>query len=480
MIRKSRMIHQKINIEGVVSLNPALKDFWEKQADTKILKGGRGGSKTYDTAGRAILLARKYGLKFLCLRQVQNKIPDSVYSVLIDRIEYFGLSSEFYVTKTNIIHKKTGASFHFLGFERNTAQIKGFHDADICWIEEAEGLTKDQHAIIDPTLRAEGAEVWIVYNPRLVSDFVETFVTDPEERVLVRHINYDENPFLTDTMIRKIERMRKNDPELFQNIYLGIPLSDDDLVLIKRSWIEASIDAHIKLGIEPAGTRAIGFDVADSGKDLCSQIYRHGIVNLWGEHWKGKEDEILKSCKRVYSKAIELGSEVIYDNIGVGSFCGSKFDEINKERLEQGDGKSVSYSGFNAGGKVSDPDGLYIDAEEESITNAEFFHNAKAQEWWKIANRFRNTYNAVTHGEEFDEEDLISISSDMPNLANLVTELSTPQRDYAIGGKVKVESKKDLAKREIASPNDADAFIMANSNISDKMNFAKLLELSMG
>jgi len=49
----------------------------------------------------------------------------------------------------------------------------------------------------------------------------------------------------------------------------------------------------------------------------------------------------------------------------------------------------------------------------------------------------------------------------MPNLKNLVTELSTPRRDFASDGRVKVESKDDLEKRGVDSPNDADAFIMA-------------------
>ena len=42
----------------------------------------------------------------------------------------------------------------------------------------------------------------------------------------------------------------------------------------------------------------------------------------------------------------------------------------------------------------------------------------------------------------------------------LIDELSTPKRDYDQNGRVKVESKKDLAKREITSPNLADAFVM--------------------
>jgi len=443
------------------SLNPALKDFWQTKSDVKILKGGRASSKTWDAAGFAVFLASQYTVKFLCMRQFQNKIQESVYAILVIQIDRFGLRDEFDILKTVIRHRGTGSEFHFYGIHRNIAEIKGFEGADIGWIEEGEGLTKEQWSIIEPTLRKEGAEAWILYNPRLVSDFVEMFQSSNDEGVLVRQINYDENPFLSSTMMRKINRLKASDPDEYEHIYLGIPKTDDDDVVIKRSWIQAAIDAHIKLDIEPLGEKRIGFDVADSGSDLCAQIYAHGIVALWGEHWKGREDELLKSCTRVYSKAIEYGASVNYDSIGVGASAGAKFQDLNEARSEEGMYGKVNYSKFVAGAKVVNPDANYIETDDEKVTNADFFANLKAQAWWLVADRFRNTYNAVMNGEHFEEDQLISISSEMPNLANLVTELSTPYRKFDNAGRVKVESKDDLKKREVDSPNDADAFIMA-------------------
>ena len=445
-------------------LNPALKSFWKTKADIKVLKGGRSSSKTWDTAGFAIYLARKYTVKFLCIRQFQNKISQSVYAVLKTQIKRFGFEDEFDIQATVIRHKATGSEFYFYGMQRNTAEIKGFEGANICWIEEAEGLTAAQWEIIDPTLKAEGSEIWLIYNPRLETDFIETspiFKHNPKEGVLVRHINYDENKFLSKTALRKIAKLKKNDYKEYEYIYLGIPRSNDDSAVIKRSWIMAAIDAHVKLKIDISGSKNIGFDVADSGKDLCAQTFKHGIVALWGEHWKAGEDELLKSCTRVYAKAVELESEISYDCIGVGALAGAKFSELNELNEEKENYYEVGYTKFNAGAGVINPDEAYVNAGNNKITNKDFFSNLKAQSWWTIADRFRNTYNAVVNEEKFDAEDLISISKDMPNMANLVLELSTPKRDYSNDGKVKVESKKDLAKREIDSPNDADSFIAA-------------------
>lgn len=445
----------------MAGLNPNLKQFWKTKADVKVLKGGRASSKTWDCAGFAIYLASKYTVKFLCMRQFQNKIKESVYAILKIQIERFGLKDEFEVLASEIRHKVTGSSFHFYGIHRDIAEIKGFEGADIGWIEEGEGLTKDQWTTIEPTIRSEGAECWILYNPRLVSDYVETFHNDPDNGILVKQINFDENPFLSNTMIRKINRMKDQDYEEYEHIYLGIPKKDDDDVVIKRSWIEAAIDAHVKLGIEPSGSKRVGFDVADGGKDLCAQLYAHGIVALFSEHWKAKEDELEESCQRVYNKSANVGADVNYDSIGVGAGCGGHFKNMNEGRSKDNGYIKVDYFKFIAGAGVVDPDGYYVDDDGEQITNNDFFENLKAQAWWMAADRFRNTFNAITKGTEFEEHELISISSDIDNLANLITELSTPRRKFSKTGKVMVESKDDLKKREVDSPNDADAFIMA-------------------
>ena len=227
-------------------LNPALRSFWRTRADTRVLKGGRASSKTWDTAGMAVFFASQYKLKFLCMRQFQNKIQESVYSILCIQIERMGYSDEFEILKTSIVHKVTGSSFHFYGIHRNITEIKGFEGADIGWIEEAEGLTKEQWSVIEPTLRKEGAQAWIIYNPKFINDYVETnFKHDPVNGTIVEHINYDRNPFLSNTMQRKIDRLKDSDQEEYEHIYLGIPLTDDDRVIIKLSWIEAAIDAHI-------------------------------------------------------------------------------------------------------------------------------------------------------------------------------------------------------------------------------------------
>lgn len=450
------------------SLNPTLRDFWLAPARNRVLYGGRSSSKSWDAAGFAVFLAQHCKVRVLCTRQFQNKIEESVYTLLKIQIERFGLRDQFTILNNKITHNTTGSEFIFYGLWRNIGEIKSLESVDIHWAEEAHLMTQEQWEIIDPTIRKQGSQHWIIFNPWLVSDFVwRRFVVSPPPNTIVRKINYPDNPFLSDTMLAVIEAAKQEDPERFEHIYLGEPMTDDEAVIIKRSWIMAAVDAHHKLGIRPEGRRRLGYDIADDGADKNATVAAYGLLTLNATQWKGQTDDLLGSCSRVYGLARKMQAHIYYDSIGVGASAGSKFKELNQELR----GK-VGYTAFNAGGKVHRPDDEY----EPGVTNRDFFSNIKAQAWWTVADRFRNTYDAINSGQKFDPDDLIAIDSRCGHLEQLIDELSTPRREFDKAGRVKVERKEDLAKRGIASPNLADAFIMAYSPLMESLvDYSKLL-----
>ena len=438
------------------SLNPNLRDFWLTPARNRVLYGGRSSSKSWDAAGIATFLAQSCKMRFLCARQFQNRIDESVYTLLKLQIERFGLRDRFRILENKIVCTTTGSEFVFYGLWRSIDEIKSMEGIDVLWIEEAHNLTKEQWEILEGTIRREGSQVWIIFNPRLVTDFVyRRFVTNPPPDTVRRKINYDENPFLSATIRKVIEDLKATDYETYLHVYEGQPLQDDDESIIKRSWLLAALDGHKALGIEARGSRRIGFDVADSGADKCAQIEAIGPLAVWADQWSAREDELLKSCTRVWTRARAQGASIIYDAIGVGAGAGAKFNELNEQQHA-----SVAHRKFFAGGAVARPDGFYDKVSK--VKNKDMFANVKAQAWWLVADRLRNTFNAVRNGQKFDDSDLLFLDSGMPELDNLIDELTQPKRDYDPAGRVKVESKKDLAKREIPSPNLADAYIMAN------------------
>ena len=161
------------------SLNPNLKDFWTTRAlddgypvKFRNLYGGRMSSKSHDAAGMAIARANSHPERFLCTRMFQNKIADSVYTLLKDKITYFGLDDNFKIFADAIEHKTNGSLFRFYGCSRNIEEIKSFEGATVCWFEEAHKLTKEMFTTIRPTImRNEGAEMWFTMNPKYSSDY---------------------------------------------------------------------------------------------------------------------------------------------------------------------------------------------------------------------------------------------------------------------------------------------------------------------
>lgn len=453
------------------TLNPALRDFWKARARNRVLVGGRASSKSWDAAGMACYFADNAKLRILCVRQFQNKIEESVYSLLKIQIERFGLKNRFEVQEKKIYNRATGSEFLFYGLWRSIDEIKSLESIDILWIEEAHNLTEVQWEILEATIRKQGSQVWVIFNPRLSTDFAyRRFVRNPPPNTVVRKINYDENPFLSQTMRDIIDAAKVDDFENYLHIYEGVPRDDDDASVIKRSWLLAAVDAHKKLGIEPSGTRRLGFDVADAGEDSCAVIEARGQMATWASLWKAKEDELLQSCTKVWHEASTRQAMVIYDAIGVGAGVGAKFNELNTGQSRR---DTVNHQKFFAGGSVNNPDRDYRDT---GIKNKDFFSNIKAQAWWGVADRLKATYNAVQNGQPAQPEDLIFIDSSIPHLDKLIDELSTPKRTFDLAGRVKVESKIDLAKRDVPSPNLADAFIMAFLPLSGAAVWALLAD----
>tara|TARA_R110000868_G_scaffold162439_1_gene393645 strand:- start:4571 stop:5959 length:1389 start_codon:yes stop_codon:yes gene_type:complete len=437
------------------TLNPNLKSFWTTRnlpdgtpVTMRTLHGGRMSSKSHDAAGMAIARANHHKELFLCTRMYQNKIEDSVYTLLKDKIAYFGLQENFNIFANSIEHKTNGSQFKFYGIARNIEEIKSFEGATVWWNEESQSLTKKMFTTIRPTImRNEGAEMWFTLNGQIVSDYSwSRLVESPPKGALVRKINYDENPFLSKSALKDIADEFEEDYELADHVYNGMPYADDDQSIIKRSWINACIDAHIKLELDMNGAICAGYDVADSGADRNCVTVFDGAVAIKMDAWKAWEDELEKSSVRAYKHLNDSGGVLSYDSIGVGAGVGS----ILKSK------GCKNYSKFNAAAEVFNPDKEY----SPKITNKKKFENLKAQAWRDVADRMRNTFNAVTKGMKYDVSELISISSDIGGLEELKGELAAPRADYSKRGLDMVESKKEVKKRIEKSHDLADSFIM--------------------
>lgn len=435
----------------------------------RCMKGGRGSGKSFSAAKMAAVWGAIEPLRILCTRELQNSIRESFHAELKNAIESCPwLSSEYDVGVDYLRHKTNGTEFLFKGLRHNITAVKSMAQIDLLIVEEAETVPHASWVDLIPTIRAPNSEIWIIYNPKSPSSWVaETFGGDNiPPRTMVVTLNHDDNPWFS----RELEEQRQHDKlvmpaNLYNHIWEGHYLLDDELSVIKSTWVDAAIDAHLLIPEIAQGQHFMGYDIADDGKDKCATVIRKGGMAFEVDEWDGKEDELLKSTTRAYRSALKYGAHINYDCIGVGASAGAQIIQLNNQQQST---NSLGFAKFNAGGKVIRPTAIY----EHKIKNEDFFSNLKAQAWWLVADRFRLTYqvvNALKEGKEppkFKPDDLISICSKTQKLQQLQMELCIPMRDFDNNGRVKVESKKDLSKRDVPSPNIADAFIMAYAPVT--------------
>lgn len=188
----------------------------------RCLYGGRDGGKSHSIARMLLLRGVAKKERILCVREVQKSISDSVHKLLSDLIVSLDLGAFYSVQKTAILGLN-GTEFGFHGLSNETRDsLKSKEGTTICWIEEAHTITKKSWEILEPTIRADGSELIVSFNPDMDTD--ETylrFVENPPDDAIVTHINWTDNPWRSKVLDIAREKMQREAPEDYENIYGG-------------------------------------------------------------------------------------------------------------------------------------------------------------------------------------------------------------------------------------------------------------------
>lgn len=188
----------------------------------KIAHGGRGSGKSWGFARALLILGSRRPLRILCAREVQKSLKDSVHKLLSDQIEALGLTA-FYTTQEAKIVGVNGTEIFFSGLASHTVDsIKSFEGADLCWIEEAQTVSKRSWDILIPTIRKPGSEIWVTLNPDMdTDDTYVRFVLNPPPRSHVVQINWSDNPWFPEELEYERVHCRDTDREAYENIWNG-------------------------------------------------------------------------------------------------------------------------------------------------------------------------------------------------------------------------------------------------------------------
>lgn len=202
----------------------------------KVFHGGRGSAKSHSVARVLIALAMAKPIKILCARELQNSITESVHSLLEEIIINNGLYHWFKITKTEIVGIN-GSHFIFKGLAHNIDAVKSTEGIDICWIEEADKVSRHSWDILLPTIRKPNSEIWVTFNPTFDDDPVyQMFVIQKMPDSIVQEVNYHDNPAFPDVLRREMEHMKETDYDRYLHVWEGQLRSISDAQVFKGKY----------------------------------------------------------------------------------------------------------------------------------------------------------------------------------------------------------------------------------------------------
>lgn len=219
-----------------IRIPDAFKEMLLEKARYKVYYGGRGGGRSWSAARALLLLALQNRFRILCAREFQQSIRDSVHRLLSDQIEALGLSGGFAIKQHEII-SQTGSIFLFEGLRHNITKVKSMEGIDICWCEEAEKISEESWDVLVPTIRKDGSQIWITFNPDMETDpTYQRFVKNPPPDTIVRKTTWRDNPWMPKELIREKDYLWRVDPERAAHVWDGECRSHSDAQVLYGKW----------------------------------------------------------------------------------------------------------------------------------------------------------------------------------------------------------------------------------------------------
>ena len=203
---------------------------------------------------------------------------------------------------------------------------------------------------------------------------------------------------------------------LFDQEYPATPSiafkSSTDDPLINPTTVMAAVNSVFR---ERTGALVIGCDPAEMGKDRTAIVFRQGRTCFHVEYKEKKTTmEIAGILVAYYHK--HKPDAIFVDKVGLGSGIVDRLKELN-----------VPVIGVNSAERAEDH---------------ETYHNKRAEIWYRMKEWLEDTPNRI------------------PNSASLLADLSAPGYKTSSNGRRLIESKESMAKRQVRSPDGADALAM--------------------
>ena len=283
-----------------VALPPKLIDVFLGDADFRGAYGGRGSAKSRSFAKMAAIRGFQHARAdesgvIVCGREFQNSLAESSFAEVKAAIESEPWLLDAYDIGENYIRTRDRKiDFAFVGLRHNLDSIKSKARIRLLWVDEAEPVSETAWQKAIPTVREEGSEVWVTWNPeRKTSATHLRFRVDPPERSKIVALNWRDNPWFPEKLNRqRLEDLAKR-PDSYAHVWEGDFATVIAGAYYAKALTQAQAEGRIgNVGRDPLMTLRAHWDIGGTGAkaDTCA---------IWVDQFIGAEIRALDYYEKV-------------------------------------------------------------------------------------------------------------------------------------------------------------------------------------
>lgn len=210
-----------------IAINDVYLPNMQEKRRYNVLYGGAGSGKSYFAAQKHLLrLMSERQKRMLVIRKVKATVNASVYQLLSDVINEWGIASQFKANKNEFryTHLPTGNSIFCTGLD-DPEKIKSIQGITDIWIEEATELTEHDFEQLDLRIRNGGgsySQITVTFNPIDERHWLKKrFFDAPDSETATLKTTYKDNYFLSEAYRQMMLRKIHGDENLYRIYVLG-------------------------------------------------------------------------------------------------------------------------------------------------------------------------------------------------------------------------------------------------------------------
>jgi phage terminase large subunit len=266
--------------------------------------GGRGSGKTRTFAkmlavrGRMFAEEGKSGL-LVGVREYMNSLDESSMAEIKAAILSEPWLEEFYEIGEKFIRSRDRLiDFDFVGLSRNLDSIKSKSRILILWADEAEPISENAWEKVDPTVREEGSEIWVTWNPEWSKSATHRrFRENPPPHSKIVQLNWRDNPWFPKELQIKREHAFKTDPDNYEHIWEGAFKTVQTGAYYAKQITAAKAEGRIsRVSADPLLPIRLVADIGGTGRLSDSFVFWAvqfvGREIRWLNHYEAQGQEI--------------------------------------------------------------------------------------------------------------------------------------------------------------------------------------------